>query len=266
MFKKIIKYLINILFNFFDLEVFIKRKRKNKYEIINKNDWIPLLKDEEYFYLYNLGLKKTGQEKTDNFSKRLRFFSLLQLVEHVLKNSELKKYNFAECGCWKGHSSFMISSILKKNDFKNKFFIFDSFEGGLSDLKEQDRSLIGDLKKKQIKDQKNFFKSNEEDVKKILNNFEFVEIFKGWIPEKFDDVVNKKFTFIHLDVDLYEPTLESLKFFYPKLEKGGVIVCDDYNLSAFPGAKIAWDEFFKDKKKEYQFFYESPFGGCYLIK
>ena len=32
-----------------------------------------------------------------------------------------------------------------------------------------------------------------------------------------------------------------------------------------PEAK-AWDPFFKDKKNSYNFFYESPFGGCLIIK
>ena len=225
MVKQIIKYLIKTFFNFFGLAVYIKRKKNNKYEIINENDWIPLLKNEEYFYLYNLGLKKTSQEKTDNFSKRLRFFSMLQLVEHVLKNIELKNSNFVECGCWKGHSSFMISSILKKNDFKNKFFIFDSFEGGLSDLQEQDQSLIDNFEKKQIEDQKNFFKSNEGDVKKVLDNFEFVEIFKGWIPVKFTNGENKRFSVIHLDVDLYEK-ISAAKVSY-KLKKPNTLITEN---------------------------------------
>ena len=31
--------------------------------------------------------------------------------------------------------------------------------------------------------------------------------------------------------------------FYPKLDIGGIIVCDDYNISAYSGAKDAWDEY-----------------------
>ena len=75
-----------------------------------------------------------------------------------------------------------------------------------------------------------------------------------------------KFQFIHLDVDLYQPTKDSLDFFYPKLAQGGIIVCDDYNFSTFPGAKKAWDEFFNDKRNGFNFFYEIPFGGCLIIK
>ena len=75
---------------------------------------------------------------------------------------------------------------------------------------------------------------------------------------------NLKFSFVHIDVDLYQPTLDCLEFFFPKLVSGGIIVCDDYNSSQFPGAKNAWDYYFKDKK--INLFYEQPFGGCFLIK
>ena len=44
-----------------------------------------------------------------------------------------------------------------------------------------------------------------------------------------------------------------LNFFTKNVLPGGKIVCDDYNVSAFPGAKKAWDEFFFKGKKQYTF-------------
>ena len=136
----------------------------------------------------------------------------------------------------------------------------------MSKIIKKDNNLIRKLSSKDKLAQKKYFKSSEEEVKKLLKSYKFVKIYKGWIPEKFKEIKNKKISFLHLDVDLYEPTLSSLKFFYPRLKKGGIIVCDDYNISAFPGAKIAWDEFFFKKKNKYTFFYQVPLGGCFLIK
>ena len=90
-----------------------------------------------------------------------------------------------------------------------------------------------------------------------------MELYEGWIPSRFNEVKDLKFQFVHIDVDLYKPTLESLEFFYPRLIKGGVIVCDDYNFSDFPGAKKAWDKYFKDKDVELM--YEVPLGSKFLI-
>ena len=47
---------------------------------------------------------------------------------------------------------------------------------------------------------------------------------------------------MHLDADLYLPTIEGLKFFYPKLSAGGVIIIHDYN-HTWDGIKKALDEF-----------------------
>ena len=265
-FNKVKKLLFD-LFSFLGIFLVIKKKRKNSdFELINKNEWIPFLIGNEKIDIYKNSIQKTGQLKTDNFSKQLRFYNLLQLTEHIFKNKELKEHNFAECGCWHGYSSLALSTILKKNNFKNNFYIFDSFEEGLSDVKLQDKNLLKDMTLKEELKQKNYFKSSEIHVKNILRPFNFIKIFNGWIPERFKEVSDKKFSFVHIDVDMYQPTLDSIKFFFPRLEKNGIIICDDYNISAFPGAKKAWDEYFEDKEDQFKLFYEIPFGGCFIIK
>ena len=50
---------------------------------------------------------------------------------------------------------------------------------------------------------------------------------------------------LHLDVDIYDSTLNSLKFFYPRMSRGGCIISHDYPSSE--GVKKAFDEFFEDK-------------------
>ena len=122
------------------------------------------------------------------------------------------------------------------------------------------------IKKKKYKEfMTSHFRSSEKFLKnEVLKEFDFVKTYKGWIPSRFSEVKDLKFSFVHIDVDLYQPTLDCLEFFFPKLVSGGIIVCDDYNSSQFPGAKNAWDYYFKDKK--INLFYEQPFGGCFLIK
>ena len=45
---------------------------------------------------------------------------------------------------------------------------------------------------------------------------------------------------MHVDVDLYEPTDEVLRYFMPRMSPGGAIVSDDYS---WPGARLAVQEF-----------------------
>ena len=255
------KIFINKLLKFFNLELI----KKNVSGVIDKRNLTPFQKDNEYYNLYFEGLEKSQNQNTDNFFKQCRHLDLINLALIALKKEVVA--DFAEAGCWKGHSSYFLSKLindynLKKN--KNiKLFIFDSFEG-LSEINEKDKN-VKKLDKNLIKKIKTQFVSNDQFVKnEVLKDFKFVEIFKGWIPEKFIKVKDKKFSFVHIDVDLYEPTLQSLEFFFPRLIEGGIIVCDDYNSFGFDGAKKAWDEFFNKKKVKINF---SPaVSGSFIIK
>ena len=61
------------------------------------------------------------------------------------------------------------------------------------------------------------------------------------------EIERTEFAFVHLDADLFEPTMAGLEFFYPRVPAGGVIVMHDYN--AWPGARRAVEEFFAGKRE-----------------
>ena len=65
---------------------------------------------------------------------------------------------------------------------------------------------------------------------------------EGWIPEVLDSLEERRYRFVHLDLDMYEPTYACLEYFYPRLVEGGVIVLDDYGFLDWPGCKAATDK------------------------
>lgn len=262
MIKKLIKSVIVKFFQFLGYGISFSRMETSSNIMVDKYLWEPYLINNHEMLLYHKGLKKSRVEWSDNFYKQLRFYSLQQMAYYALEQK--LEGDFVECGTWKGHSAYIISSILAKSEFNGNFHIFDSFEGSLSDKIEKDRNLRKELNQKQIKKESDIFYSTENEVKSCLGSFNFTYLYKGWIPNRFNEIENKQFSFVHIDVDLYEPTRQSLDFFYPRLVENGVIVCDDYGLCQFPGAKKAVDEFLK--KNSYKIFYEVPMGGCFIIK
>ena len=63
-----------------------------------------------------------------------------------------------------------------------------------------------------------------------------------------------KIALLHVDVDLLEPTKQSIEKFHSYMVKGGVMVFDDYGF--FPGANIVIDEFIRKNDleiKKFQF-------------
>ena len=261
--KHIVKKILGSIFEIVGIEVkFFKKDKNRKTIVIDQHQFSQYFRPNERMKLYFEGLDRANVRWTDNFSKQLRFYSLQQIVEHVLA---LKlDADFAECGCWRGHSSFIVSTLLSKNNFQNQFHIFDSFEGGLSDKTAKDKNDRYEQSAEKISQEKEMFSSLEDDVGKVLENFNFVKLYKGWIPDRFEEVSGKRFSFAHIDVYLYEPTRDSLEFFFPRLVEGGSIVVDDYGMSQFPGCKKAVDEFLN--RNECKLFYEMPAGGCFMMK
>ena len=55
----------------------------------------------------------------------------------------------------------------------------------------------------------------------------------------------RKISILRLDTDWYESTKVELEVLYPRLEKNGILIIDDYG--GWLGSKKAVDEFFKNK-------------------
>ena len=77
----------------------------------------------------------------------------------------------------------------------------------------------------------------------IVGGSKYNNVFRHFFAE----VENQRFAFVHIDVDLYQPTRDSIEFFYPRLNPGGILLLDDYGFRSCPGATAAADEFFTDK-------------------
>lgn len=197
----------------------------------------------------------TQSAVTDNRLRRERHHTLY----HLLHQADISLADVAECGCFRGLSAYQIASQLKARRFKNTFYIFDSFEG-LSEYKQEDFS---NANTQVYEDRRKHFACDESTVRANLKDFQFISYMKGWIPSRFLEVSHRKFSFVHIDVDLYYPIKESLEFFYPRIISGGIIVLDDYGCLVFPGAKKAVDEFVAGKA---DFFIPLPSGSAFLLK
>ena len=54
----------------------------------------------------------------------------------------------------------------------------------------------------------------------------------------------EKISILRLDTDFYESTYHELTHLFPRLEKGGVLIIDDYG--SWKGSKEAVDQYFKE--------------------
>lgn len=145
-----------------------------------------------------------------------------------------------ECGVLEAASSYLIMKVHEGTE--KLHHIFDSFEG-LSD--PQDIDAVADARHYEWK-----ARDLAVPMHVVENNLRACpqkRLYKGWIPERFHEVSEHRFSLVHIDVDLYHPTYDSLAFFYDRVSPGGMIVCDDYGFETCPGAFQAVNEYMADK-------------------
>jgi O-methyltransferase len=201
-------------------------------------DW---WKNEEF----SAYLRQFGEIGGLNSDRKWILYELLRLTQSVAGDT-------AECGVFQGASSYLIcASNAQSGTGRKTHHVFDSFEG-LSEPGPSDgvHWAPGDMR------------CEMAEVNKALAGFDVV-LHAGWIPARFTEVADRKFSFVHIDVDLAEPTRDSLAFFYPLMEKGGIILCDDYGFSTCRGATEAIDDYLRNKPEK---MLALPDGGGFLIR
>lgn len=135
----------------------------------------------------------------------------------------------AECGVYGGGSAL----ILAETAGLRQLHLFDSFRGLSEPCHKDNYHRKGEFGGVKI-----------DDIRRLFSKYTSCKIYQGWIPEVLAPVKNDEFSLVHIDVDLYEPTLSCCEFFYPKLQNGGIIVFDDYGYPDCAGATAAVNEYF----------------------
>jgi O-methyltransferase len=139
----------------------------------------------------------------------------------------------AELGVYKGDFAEKLRSR-----FPDKLlYLFDTFEGFLpEDLAFEDESLV--------QSGHNAFKDTAfELVRSRFAAYEQVRIVKGRFPQSATASEAERFCFVSIDADLYLPVYEGLRFFYPRLSRGGCILIHDAESAQYPGAGKALSRF-----------------------
>ena len=172
----------------------------------------------------------------------------------------------AELGVYQGAFAAEINRLFPER----RLWLFDTFEGFHA------RDLAIEAERTGVKTQRRSFSDTTiELVRSRLPHPSMARFVKGYFPESLkgldfmeaseNDVMQEPvnvmaacsrshteqrkesgepcFALVSLDPDLYEPTLEGLRYFYPRLAPGGRILIHDYTSCQFEGVKMAVDEY-----------------------
>ena len=165
-----------------------------------------------------------------SYRDKVRFYNFWFQAERLKKQHV--EGAFAELGVYKGETA----QLLHQLDTDRKLYLFDTFAG----FNKNDLTIESNTEEKY--NPANFADTNLETVKTFINGGDKVLYYPGYFPETTINLPEEKFALVHVDADLYQPTLAALHYFYSRLSSGGVIIIHDYNHN-WPGVVKAVDEF-----------------------
>ena len=171
------------------------------------------------------------------------FISHLELYKMILKLPG----DVLEFGVYKGSSLIQFLSFREYYEhFESRSIVgFDAYGKFPDDVKlDSDKSFINRF-------ERGGHGISESDLDMFLKkkNFSNYSLVNGDILNTLPDYLKnnpaKRFSLIHIDVDVYEPTKCILENTWDKIVKGGIIVLDDYLL--VEGETKAVEEFIHNK-------------------
>ncbi|MDR1096754.1 MAG: TylF/MycF family methyltransferase [Tannerella sp.] len=196
------------------------------------------------FNQVSCGVMMALDKKRQNFVFENEYIraSSLELIANEVYDKNIMG-SVAELGVYRGDFAKIINIAFPDR----KLYLFDTFEG----FDERDVKI----------EKENGFSMGNQDfsgtsVELVLSKMKHREnciIKKGYFPESINDGggINDFFSFVSIDVDLYEPMYKGLHYFYDKLNYGGYIMLHDYNNKGYSGVKIALRNFSKKRNIPY---------------
>lgn len=192
--------------------------------------------------IQNLGYQ--GNVLTINEIRRtfsIRTATLKRMAERIREQGI--PGDMAELGVFRGDFAWQINELFPDR----KLYLFDTF-GGFpeKDILTEKRNTLSKA------EPRDFSNTTAEDVLARLPFEKQAVIRKGYFPGTAEGL-EASFALVSIDADLYAPTLAGLKYFYPRMSPGGVILLHDYYSRQFEGVQKA----VKD--------YEEEFGRLPLV-
>ncbi len=130
----------------------------------------------------------------------------------------------AELGVYRGSFARCLNALLPERTL----YLFDTFAGfDPTEARDQGEGLLGAHRNTSV-----------ERVLRLLPHPEKAVVRQGLFPATAEGI-EERFCLVSLDVDLEESTLAGLRWFLPRMSKGGCLLLHDYNNPRLPGVRRA---------------------------
>ncbi len=192
-------------------------RRDNSYEpVLPYATYAPWLTDEAFLSTFRV-------IKPYTMVDRYRCYELWQLVEQVSNF----RGALIEVGVWRGGSGALIAKQCQLRGIKDLVYLCDTFTGVVK-RGAVDVAYAGG----------EHADTTRETVQQLLDKLglDNTRVVSGIFPEESGKLVHdESFRLCHIDVDVYQSAKDVVRWIWPRLVVGGVVVFDDYGFRTCPG-------------------------------
>jgi O-methyltransferase len=131
--------------------------------------------------------------------------------------------DFVECGVNTGMMSLAVCDYLDFNSTGKSFWLFDTYDGiPLEQATERERDL-GVVAHSEAN-----YSECYELAKANFAPFSSAHLVRGRVPDTLSTVRIDRVAYLSIDMNIVEPEVAALRYFWPKLSPGAPVVLDDY--------------------------------------
>ncbi|MFH1401187.1 MAG: TylF/MycF/NovP-related O-methyltransferase [Nanoarchaeota archaeon] len=214
-------------------DVQIKRKRTTKGPSVPKGKafspittpatYSPWLADKEF-----LSIREKVKDHT--MVDVLRLYELWQLVDESRKLSGA----IIEVGAWRGGSGAVMARRAQLSGIKEAVYVCDTFKGVVKAGKKDTYYKGGE-----------HFDTSATIVRALMkkNGLGNARVLEGTFPDETGHLVKEKtIRLCHIDVDVYQGSKDIVRWLWPRLCIGGMIIYDDYGFQTAQGVTAFVEE------------------------
>jgi hypothetical protein len=162
-------------------------------------------------------------------------YDRLYVLWQTIRNVTDAPGDVAEIGSYRGGSAhFIAKSFITFTGREVPIHIFDTFEGhpAAAITSHDEHHTVGQ-----------FGGTDVDTVRTLLAPFTKLTIHKGDVSGSLPHLAESTYRLVHIDTDLYQPTIVCLDYFGDRLCRGGAIVVDDYGAPKCAGVATAVSEY-----------------------
>ena len=206
-------------------------------DLITFGKSLDFLTDARFRRAYNHGInsgQRLGPMVNADIGIEFRVHIILWAAHHAMQ----LEGDFVECGVDTGICSLAICDYLDWNTRGRTFWLFDTYCG----IPE---SMVTGRERAQS-DTNQFQRQYFDCYEQVQNNFRpytGIQIVQGVVPGTLSQFTGRKVAYLSIDMNIVEPEIATLEFFWDRLEKSAIVVLDDYACEPHRLQKEAFDDF-----------------------